>query len=99
MIPHHVDYQLAILGLLWLWVMLHYAWPSRCAPSHPRPSQTRAHHVQAHTLQRAQTLRGSDVQVPLCRLSAIPAEPSSPMITVLAALAFRKHRCENTPLT
>jgi carboxymethylenebutenolidase len=31
--------------------------------------------------------------------SAIPAEPSSPMITVLAALAFRKHRCENTPLT
>jgi hypothetical protein len=30
---------------------------------------------------------------------AIPAEPSSPMITVLAALAFRKHRCENTPLT
>jgi hypothetical protein len=31
--------------------------------------------------------------------TAIPAEPSSPMITVLAALAFRKHRCENTPLT
>ena len=32
-------------------------------------------------------------------IAAIPAEPSSPMITVLAALAFRKHRCENTPLT
>jgi len=29
--------------------------------------------------------------------SAIPVEPSSPVITVLAALAFRKHRCENTP--
>jgi hypothetical protein len=29
--------------------------------------------------------------------TAIPAEPSSPVITVLAALAFRKHRCENTP--
>jgi predicted nucleic acid-binding protein len=28
---------------------------------------------------------------------AIPAEPSSPMITVSAALAFRTHRCENTP--
>ena len=38
MIPHHVDYQLAILGLLWLWVMLHYAWPSRGATSHPRPA-------------------------------------------------------------
>ena len=36
MIPHHVDYQLAILGLLGLWVMLHYAWPSRCALSPPR---------------------------------------------------------------
>jgi transposase-like protein/IS1 family transposase len=35
-IPHHVYYQLAILGLLWLWVMLYYAWPSRCTPSHPR---------------------------------------------------------------
>ena len=29
--------------------------------------------------------------------SAIPAEPPSPVITVSAALAFRKHRCENTP--
>jgi hypothetical protein len=32
-------------------------------------------------------------------MTAIPAEPPSPVITVLAALAFRKHRCENTPLT
>src|SRR5215510_6543502 len=37
MIPHHVYYQLTILGLLWLCVMLHYAWPSRYAMSHPRP--------------------------------------------------------------
>ena len=29
--------------------------------------------------------------------AAIPAEPPSPVITVSAALAFRKHRCENTP--
>ena len=29
--------------------------------------------------------------------SAIPAEPPSPVITGLAALAFRKLRCENTP--
>ena len=28
---------------------------------------------------------------------AIPAEPPSPVITVSADLAFRKHRCENTP--
>jgi transposase-like protein/IS1 family transposase len=39
MIPHHVYYQLAILGLLWLCVILHYAWPSGCATSHPRPAK------------------------------------------------------------
>lgn len=33
MIPHHVYYQLAILGLLWLCVFLHYFWPSRSALS------------------------------------------------------------------
>ena len=32
-------------------------------------------------------------------LAAIPAEPSNPVITVSADLAFRKHQCENTPLT
>jgi len=31
MIPHLLFYQLAVLGLLWLFVMLHVAWPSRCA--------------------------------------------------------------------
>ena len=30
MIPHLLFYQLAVLGLLWLCVMLHAAWPSRC---------------------------------------------------------------------
>jgi len=46
-------------------------------------------------MQMAVLLFGKEVM----GLAAIPAEPSSPMITVLAALAFRKHRCENTPLT
>jgi hypothetical protein len=32
MIPHLFYYQLVILGLLWLFVMLHSAWPSRSAP-------------------------------------------------------------------
>jgi hypothetical protein len=39
MMPHHVYYQLAILGLVWLCVILHYAWPSRYAPSPPRPAE------------------------------------------------------------
>jgi IS1 family transposase len=31
MIPHHVYYQLAIVGCLWLCIILHYIWPSRDA--------------------------------------------------------------------
>ena len=31
MIPHHIYYQLAIVGLLWLCIMLHFIWPSRDA--------------------------------------------------------------------
>jgi hypothetical protein len=33
MILHHVYYQLAVVGLLWLCVMLHYIWPRRGAVS------------------------------------------------------------------
>ena len=39
MIPHHVYYQLVILGLLWLCVMLHYGWPSRSTMAPQRPAE------------------------------------------------------------
>ena len=39
MIPHHVYYQLAIVGLLWLCVMLHSVGPSRGAVSPQPPVQ------------------------------------------------------------
>jgi IS1 family transposase len=39
MIPHHVYYQLAILGLLWLCVILHSLWPSRGALSPQPPTE------------------------------------------------------------
>jgi hypothetical protein len=38
MIPHLFYYQLVVLGLLWLCVMLHYIWPSRCAVAPPQPA-------------------------------------------------------------
>ena len=37
MIPHQVYYQLAILGYLWLCIMLPSGWPSRATASHPKP--------------------------------------------------------------
>ena len=39
MIPHLFFYQLAVLVLLWLCVMLHAAWPSRCATAQGTPAQ------------------------------------------------------------
>src|SRR5216683_2419640 len=52
MIPHHVYYQLAILGLLWLCVILHYLWPSRGAwspqpPAEPLPPKFQRHRANA----------------------------------------------------
>ena len=39
MIPHHVYYQLAILGLLWLCVILYSLWPSQGARSPQPPAE------------------------------------------------------------
>jgi hypothetical protein len=39
MIPHLFFYQLAVLGLLWLCVMLHAAWPSRCTTAQGTPAK------------------------------------------------------------
>src|SRR5262245_47097009 len=38
MMPHHVYYQLAVIGFLWLCIMLHYTWPSRSAVSLKLPT-------------------------------------------------------------
>ena len=39
MITHHLYYQLAVVGLLWLCAMLHYLWPSRGALSPQSPAE------------------------------------------------------------
>jgi IS1 family transposase len=39
MVSHLFFYQLMFLGLLWLCVMLHYAWPNECTGGDQRPSQ------------------------------------------------------------
>src|SRR6266436_6357065 len=38
MIPYQFYSQLVVLGLLWLFVMLHSAWPSRCATAQGMPA-------------------------------------------------------------
>ena len=39
MVSHLVFYQLMVLGLLWLCVMLHYAWPNECTGGDQKPSK------------------------------------------------------------
>jgi IS1 family transposase len=39
MVSHLFFYQLMFLGLLWLCVMLHYAWPNECTGGDQRPSK------------------------------------------------------------
>src|SRR5256886_322466 len=39
MIPHQFYYQLVVLGLLWLCVMLHLAWPSRDVTAQTKPAK------------------------------------------------------------
>ena len=36
MVSHLFYYQLALLALIWLFVMLHLGWPRRSAPRPPR---------------------------------------------------------------
>jgi hypothetical protein len=60
MIPHLFSYQLVVLGLLWLWVMLHAVWPRR--------GGTRQ--AQAHPLPRAPTVCGPDAPTALCPVCA-----------------------------
>ena len=43
MISHHVYYQLAILGFLWLCIMLHCGWPSRSTRSPLRLAEPMPH--------------------------------------------------------
>ena len=93
MIPHHVYYQLAILGLLWLCVILHYFWPRRSAMS-STTGRTRAPHVQAPTRQRTQTLRGPDADTSLCRVCTRGQPSHAP-----ASTATRAHAADqSTPM-
>src|SRR6266446_7891867 len=39
MVSHHIFYQLVLLGLLWLFMMLHGMWPSDRPVLAPRPPQ------------------------------------------------------------
>src|SRR5437762_2893744 len=73
MIPHHI-YQLAIVGLLWLCVMLHSMWPSRGAVSPPPPVQPVPPQLKRTRSNGPKSFVGL-TQRPHCALCAYDANP------------------------
>ena len=55
MVSHLFYYQLALLALVWLFVMLHLTWPKQARATSTAPASP-AHQAQAQPLQRAQTV-------------------------------------------
>ena len=49
MIPHQFYYQLVVLGLLWLCVILHLAWPSQGVTTQTKPAKPITPHRQRST--------------------------------------------------
>jgi hypothetical protein len=95
MIPHQFYYQLVVLGLLWLFIMLHYAWPSRCAATQPHPAKSIT--PQRKRSNEPQPFTGL-IHPPLCDACAHatalhPASPSSPP-PVLTFTRGRKRRID-----
>src|SRR5216683_2677144 len=103
MIPHHVYYQLAILGLLWLCVILHYLWPSRGAWSPQPPAEPLPPKFQRHRATAPKPFEGF-TQKPPCAACAHAAnhpppppprrpEPMPPTNRRPCAIATSRHFC------
>src|SRR6266849_9029097 len=103
MMPHHVYYQLAILGLLWLCVILHYLWPSRGAWSPQPPAEPLPPKFQRHRANAPKPFEGF-TQKPPCAACAHAAnhpppppprrpEPMPPTNRRPCAIATSRHFC------
>ena len=81
MIPHLFYYQLAILGLLWLWVMLHLTWPSRAAVSPQKPVEPEPIKPKRKHSIESKPFEGLTQKPPcaLCAHEAVHPTPSSPV--------------------
>jgi IS1 family transposase len=78
MIPHHVYYQLAILGLLWLGVILHYCWPSRSALSPQPPAEPVPPTGKRHRADGPQPCEGLTQQPPCAACAHAANHPTPP---------------------
>src|SRR6266545_3283243 len=78
MIPHHVYYQLAVLGLLWLCVLLQYSCPSQSATVLQRPAEPiKARRKRSHAPKPFAGLTHKP-SCPLCKQEATQPKPLPP---------------------
>jgi hypothetical protein len=103
MIPHHVYYQLAILGFLWLCVILHYLWPSQGAWSAQPPAEPLPPQFQRQRANEPKPFAGL-THKPLCALCEqeavhpqapppLPPEPMPPANRHPCAIDTPRHFC------
>src|SRR5215510_10277001 len=100
MIPPHVYSQLAIVGLLWLCVMLHSVWPSRGAGAPPPPVPPVPPPLK-HKWSNEPTPFVGLTQRPHCALCAHEAnhpEPQLPRRPDLMAPTHRRPRAVDTAM-
>src|SRR5215471_6246049 len=81
MIPHLFSYQLVLLGLLWLCVMLHLAWPSRAAVSSQKPIEPEPINPKRKHSSESKPFAGLTQKPPctLCAHEAAHPTPASPV--------------------
>ena len=100
MIPHHIYYQLVIVGLLWLCVMLHSVWPSRGAVSPPPPVQPVPPQVKRQRSNKPKPFVGLTQQphCALCEHDANHPEPQLPRRPDPMAPTHRRPRAVDTSM-
>jgi IS1 family transposase len=81
MIPHLFYYQLAVLGLLWLCILLHAVWPNRGAVSPQRPVEPKPITPPRQRSHKPKPFVGLTHKPPcaLCEHEATHGTPPSPM--------------------
>src|SRR5262249_42725183 len=81
MIPHHVYYQLAVIGFLWwLCIMLYYTWPSRSAVSPKLPTESIPTKLTRKRMSEPKPFEGLTQRPPCaaCEHEAHHPKPSAP---------------------
>jgi hypothetical protein len=100
MIPHPVYYQLAILGCLWLCVMLHYGWPSRSTGAPQKSVQPVALQCKRKRSTAPKAFEGL-MQKPLCAVcehEATHPQPPPPLFPTPMLPTKRRPRVIDTSM-